>query len=300
MTDFIYKLDETDQIIKHGRTLSRLYMENPTEPYKNEFAEDYDEHSNLLKGGYIESKDILMISDKLDPFKWPAWVANGSTAAGDCRIPVNTRVQDSDLLNAKIISKNPAYVINSVVHDSELYNDCTNSTIINSKCSYVKDSTIRNSTVTGLLTFNSTITDSVITSKRQNYMKNANITRANYRGGLSGTFSDITNENLTRHHIYTNIDRGSGKLEGTQFDLLEDENGHLAIFGDAENVKTYEIYYDFGDTTKDEVLELLNRPMLDKALGNLKSIQLVESLQDMAVLTADDLAGLTTDTTITR
>lgn len=300
MTDFIYKLDETDQITKYGRTLSRLYMENPTEPYKKFFAEDYDEQANLLKGGYVESTDILIKSDKLDPLQWPAWVANGSTASGDCRIPVNTQIEGSDLLNVKIIPKRPATVLNSVVRDSVLYNDCMNSTIVNSTCSYVKDSTIRNSTVTGLLTVNSTITDSVITSKRQNYMKNANITRANYRGGLSGTFSDITNENLTRHHIYTNIDRGSSKLEGTQFDLLEDENGHLAIFGDAENVKTYEIYYDFGDTTKEDVLELLNRPMLDKTLGNLKSIRLVESLLDTVVLTADDLAGLTTDTTITR
>ena len=53
-----------------------------------------------------------------------------------------------------------------------------------------------------------------------------------------------------------------------QFDLLEDENGHLAIFGDAENVITHHTYYDFGDTTKEDVLELLNQPMLDKTLGN--------------------------------
>lgn len=30
MNDFQYRLDETDQIIKNGHTLSRLYMENPT------------------------------------------------------------------------------------------------------------------------------------------------------------------------------------------------------------------------------------------------------------------------------
>ena len=295
MSDFKYKLDETDQIMKHGRTLSRLYMENPTEPYKEDFAKDYDEEANLLKGGYVESTDMLMTSDKLDPFKWPAWVANGSTAAGDCRIPVNTRVLNSDLLNAKMVSKQPAYIIDSTVHDSTLYNDCMDSTVMNSTSGYVKDSTITNSTVTGLLTVNSTITDSVITSKRQNYLRNADITRADYRGALSGTFSDITNDNLTRHHIYTNIDRGNGKLTGMQFDLLEDENGHLAIFGDAENVNTHQTYYDFGDTTKEEVLELLNQPMLDKTLGNPKSIRLVESLRGEAVLTNEDLMSLTDD-----
>lgn len=299
MSDFKYKLDETDQIEKHGHTLSRLYMENPTEPYKEYFAKDYDEEANLLKGGYVESTDILLTSDKLDPFKWPAWVANGSTAAGDCRIPVNTRIENSDVLNVKVISKRPADVVNSTVYDSTLYDDCTNSTVMNSTCGYVKDSTITNSTISGLLTSNSTITDSVIISKRQNYLRNADITRANYRGALSGTFSDITNDNLTRHPIYTNIDRGNGKLTGMQFDLLEDENGHLAIFGDAENVITHHTYYDFGDTTKEDVLELLNQPMLDKTLGNPKSIRLVEGLRGEAVLTNDDLAELTNDTTMT-
>ena len=299
MNDFTYKLDETDQIEKHGRILSRLYMENPTEPYKEYFAKDYDEEANLLKGGYVESTDMLMTSDKLDPFKWPAWVANGSTAAGDCRIPVNTRIENSDVLNVKMISKRPADIINSTVYDSTLYDDCTNSTVMNSTCGYVKDSTITNSTISGLLTSNSTITDSVITSKRQNYLRNADITRTNYRGALSGTFSDITNDNLTRHHIYTNIDRGNGKLTGMQFDLLEDENGHLAIFGDAENVITHHTYYDFGDTTKEDVLELLNQPMLDKTLGNPKSIQLVENLRGEVVITNEDLAELTTDTTMT-
>lgn len=299
MSDFKYKLDETDQITKHGRTLSRLYMENPTEPYKEYFAKDYDEEANLLKGGYVESTDMLMTSDKLDPFNWPAWVANGSTAAGDCHIPVNTRIENSDVLNVKMISKRPADIINSTVYDSTLYNDCTNSTVVNSTCGYVKDSTITNATISGLLTSNSTITDSVIISKRQNYLRNADITRANYRGALSGTFSDITNDNLTRHHIYTNIDRGNGKLTGMQFDLLEDENGHLAIFGDAENVMTHHTYYDFGDTTKEDVLELLNQPMLDKTLGNPKSIQLVENLRGDAVITNEDLAELTNDTTMT-
>lgn len=299
MSDFKYKLDETDQIEKYGRTLSHLYMENPTEPYKEYFANDYDEEANLLKGGYVESTDMLMTSDKLDPFKWPAWVANGSTAAGDCRIPVNTRIENSDVLNVKMISKRPADIINSTVYDSTLYDDCTNSTVMNSTCGYVKDSTITNSTISGLLTSNSTITDSVITSKRQNYLRNADITRANYRGALSGTFSDITNDNLTRHHIYTNIDRGNGKLTGMQFDLLEDENGHLAIFGDAENVIAHHTYYDFGDTTKEDVLELLNQPMLDKTLGNPKSIQLVENLRGEAVITNEDLAELTNDTTMT-
>lgn len=299
MSNFKYKLDETDQIEKYGRTLSRLYMENPTEPYKEYFAKDYDEEANLLKGGYVESTDMLMTSDKLDPFKWPAWVANGSTAAGDCRIPVNTRIENSDVLNVKMISKRPADILNSTVYDSTLYDDCTNSTVMNSTCGYVKDSTITNSTISGLLTSNSTITDSVITSKRQNYLRNADITRANYRGALSGTFSDITNDNLTRHHIYTNIDRGNGKLTGMQFDLLEDENGHLAIFGDAENVITHHTYYDFGDTTKEDVLELLNQPMLDKTLGNPKSIQLVENLRGEAVITNEDLAELTNDTTMT-
>lgn len=298
MNDFTYKLDETDQIEKYGRTLSRLYMENPTEPYKEYFAKDYDEEANLLKGGYVESTDMLMTSDKLDPFKWPAWVANGSTAAGDCRIPVNTRIENSDVLNVKMISKRPADIINSTVYDSTLYDDCTNSTVMNSTCGYVKDSTITNSTISGLLTSNSTITDSVITSKRQNYLRNADITRANYRGALSGTFSDITNDNLTRHHIYTNIDRGNGKLTGMQFDLLEDENGHLAIFGDAENVITHHTYYDFGDTTKEDILELLNQPMLDKTLGNPQSIQLVENLRGEAVITNEDLAELTNDTTM--
>lgn len=299
MSDFKYKLDETDQIMKHGRTLSRLYMENPTEPYKEYFAKDYDEEANLLKGGYVESTDMLMTSDKLDPFNWPAWVANGSTAAGDCHIPVNTRIENSDVLNVKMISKRPADIINSTVYDSTLYNDCTNSTVVNSTCGYVKDSTITNATISGLLTSNSTITDSVIISKRQNYLRNADITRANYRGALSGTFSDITNDNLTRHHIYTNINCGDGTLIGMQFDLLEDENGHLAIFGNAENVITHHTYYDFGDTTKEDVLELLNQPMLDKTLGNPKSIQLVENLRGDAVITNEDLAELTNDTTMT-
>lgn len=49
MSNFTYKLDETDQIMKHGRTLSRLYMENPTEPYKEYFAKDYDAEANLLR-----------------------------------------------------------------------------------------------------------------------------------------------------------------------------------------------------------------------------------------------------------
>ena len=163
----------------------------------------------------------------------------------------------------------------------------------------MKNSTITNSTVTGLLTSNSTITDSVITSKRQNYLKNADITRANYRGALSGTFSDITNDNLTRHHIYTNIDRGNGEITGMQFDLLEDENGHLAIFGDAENVITHKTYYDFGDTTKEEVLELLNQPMLNKTLGNPKSIQLVECLRGELLLTNNDINELTSNSELT-
>ena len=53
MNDFQYRLDETDQIIKNGHTLSRLYMENPTEPYKRFYSEDYDEHTNTLTGGYV-------------------------------------------------------------------------------------------------------------------------------------------------------------------------------------------------------------------------------------------------------
>lgn len=299
MNNFQYRLDKTDQIIKNGHTLSRLYMENPTEPYKRFYSEDYDEHTNTLTGGYVETTDMLITTDKLDPFKWPAWVANGSTAAGDCRIPVNTSIENSDILNVKIISNEPMNVINSTVHNSVLYADCTNSTVHNSKCGYVKNSTITNSTVTGLLTSNSTITDSVITSKRQNYLKNADITRANYRGALSGTFSDITNDNLTRHHIYTNIDRGNGEITGMQFDLLEDENGHLAIFGDAENVITHKTYYDFGDTTKEDVLELLNQPMLHKTLGNPKSIQLVEGLQGEILLTNDDINKITNDSELT-
>ena len=203
------------------------------------------------------------------------------------------------ILNVKIISNEPMNVINSTVHNSVLYADCTNSTVHNSKCGYVKNSTITNSTVTGLLTSNSTITDSVITSKRQNYLKNADITRANYRGALSGTFSDITNDNLTRHHIYTNIDRGNGEITGMQFDLLEDENGHLAIFGDAENVITHKTYYNFGDTTKEDVLELLNQPMLNKTLGNPKSIQLVEGLRGEMLLTNNDINEFTSKSELT-
>lgn len=129
MNDFQYRLDETDQIIKNGHTLSRLYMENPTEPYKRFYSEDYDEHTNTLTGGYVETTDML-ITDKLDPFKWPAWVANGSTAAGDSRIPVNTSIENSDILNVKIISNEPMNVINLTVHNSVLYADCTNSTYI--------------------------------------------------------------------------------------------------------------------------------------------------------------------------
>ena len=120
MNNFQYRLDKTDQIIKNGHTLSRLYMENPTEPYKRFYSEDYDEHTNTLTGGYVETTDML-ITDKLDPFKWPAWVANGSTAAGDCRIPVNTSIENSDILNVKIISNEPMNVINSTVHNSVLY-----------------------------------------------------------------------------------------------------------------------------------------------------------------------------------
>lgn len=84
-----------------------------------------------------------------------------------------------------------------------------------------------------------------------------------------------------------------------QFDLLEDENGHLAIFGDAENVITHKTYYDFGDTTKEEVLELLNQPMLHKTLGNPKSIQLVEGLQGEILLTNDDINKLTNNSELT-
>ena len=291
-----YRLDQNDQITKHVRTLYRLYMDHPDEHHKRVCANDYDKSTDVLKGGYIESLDVLTKPKTNIYTVYYPWVDSESTVSGDSRISAYTYVLQSDLHNTKANGASAGvcrqYIQNSVVHDSTV-SECVGSTITNSTCTRkVTASTITNSTLTKVVPKYSTIIDSTLTSKQMNFVVNANITRANYKGDLAGTYSDITNDNMTVHNVYVNIDRGPECHSGGQFQLLEDQFGHLAILGHEENRKTGEVYFTYGDTTKEAVLEFLNKPFKNKTIGTPKSIALVESLTGDTQLTQDDLNGL--------
>ena len=74
----------------------------------------------------------------------------------------------------------------------------------------------------------------------------------------------------------------------------------MATFGESTD-NNHEIPFPDGDTTKERLLEQLNKPFAvrpSRKVGNDRSIELVESLPSEAtdvVLSENDLADLTTD-----
>lgn len=126
------------------------------------------------------------------------------------------------------------------------------------------------------------------------------LTRVEHEGPLAGTWSDISKGDLTRYRIKYAIDRGPYRPTDDSFWLFQDKTGHMATFGESTD-NNGEIPFPDGDTTKERLLEQLNKPFAvrpSRKVGNDPSIALVESLPSEVtdiVLSENDLADLTTD-----
>lgn len=280
MTKVKYYLDETDQIEVDGHTLSRLYLaENPKPNSISHEAIFGEDNSHREMGGYIES--LANISSNMTGSGYFAWIDETSRVYGNTTVSRGARVIRSTVIDSNIAPNNGnAFVVDSVVKNSKV-SEVHESTIEDSTCTKeVWNSSIYNSNVKSEVVY-STMHDSTLTSTKYSKIAHANLTNVTHKGSLSGTFENISEGDISEHVLYCRTPWGTSD----SIKLLVDTNGHLAL---RNVISLPEGQYGIGDTTREELLDVLRTPLDGKTVGNAKSIALVEEL-DAPVLTDDDL-----------
>ena len=281
-----YYLDETDQIEVDGHTLSRLYLANVSinKKYMSSYAVYGKDNYYCEMGGYVESLDNL--SDEPDSIYQSgniAWVDAKSKVYGASKIQFGAQVDNSTILNSDVHCDSlvcDSVISNSkvkMVINSEIYNSCCQET--------VEKSTIRNSEVENY-TINSTITDSTITNIKYSMIINANLNNVEYYGSLSGTFSNVDEDDIERYQLsYRN-----------QFD--EKENMNLLVGPSSIAVmqlKQNKINFvngkviPVGDISLEELSSVLNEIVDEQPIGGKKALKLLDKLSEREVLTDSDL-----------
>ena len=281
-----YYLDETDQIEVDGHTLSRLYLAEVL--VENEFTSGYavfgEDNTGREMGGYVESLDN--ISNGTDCiFQSPeiVWVDEKSKVYGTSRIQSGVHICNSTIVSSDV--QYDSHVYDSIVSNSKV-KSVMNSEIYDSGCyDTVEKSIIKNSEVE-TYTINSTISDSAITDIKYARVINANLTNVEYHGALSGTFSNVREDNIERYQLsYRN-----------QFD--EKENMQLLV-GPSNmavmKLKQNEINFvngktiPVGDISLEELSTLLNEIVDEQPIGGKKALKLLDKLSEREILTDSDL-----------
>ena len=242
-------------------------------------SRDYTSHPNNLlvleklqdnagkkMGGYVESlKNIPRNLTTLDTI---AWVDENSKVYGKSRIRNGSLICNSTIVDSKVKPK--SVISDSMVTDSEV---CSvfDSTVVDSRCDEtignskvhnstieidVRNSTVRNSHISGTVFFEIVV--------------NANIYNVQHCGSLSGTFSDISLGDITKHRMGVVADAESGRVD--RFNLLQDPKGNFAL------------HQHF-----DELYNLLNRKLNGRTIGAESTLVTLNEIKESMVLTDSDL-----------
>lgn len=280
MTKVKYYLDETDQIEVDGHTLSRLYLaENPKPNSISHEAIFGEDNSNREMGGYIES--LANISSDMTGSGYFAWVDEASCVYGNSIVPCGARVIRSTVADSTILSNNGnAYVVDSTVKNSTV-SEVHESVVADSTCTReVWWSSVHNSTVKSEVSC-STVRNSTLTATKYSRILHADLNNVTHKGRLSGTFENISEGDISEHTLYCRTPWNTGD----SIKLLVGPEGNLAL---CDVISLPDGQHGVGDTTRDELLDVLRTPLGGKTVGNAKSIALVEELAS-PVLTDDDL-----------
>ena len=281
-----YYLDETDQIEVDGHTLSRLYLAEVL--VENEFTSGYavfgEDNTGRKMGGYVESLDN--ISNETDCiFQSPkiAWVDEKSKVYGTSRIQSGAHIYNSTIIDSSI--QYDECVHGSVISNSKV-KTVMNSEIYDSCCyDTVEDSVIKNSEV-DTYTINSTISDSTLTNIKYSRIINANLNNVEYHGSLSGTFSDVREDDIERYQLsYRN-----------QFDEKENMQllvgpSNIAVMQlEEQNIKLVNgETIPVGDITLEKLSSLMNEIVDEQPIGGKKALKLLDKLSEREILTDSDL-----------
>lgn len=281
-----YYLDETDQIEVDGHTLSRLYLAEVL--VENEFTSGYavfgEDNAGREMGGYVESLDN--ISNGTDCiFQSPkiAWVDEKSNVYGTSRIQSGARVDNSTIINSDV--HYDSLVCDSIVSNSKV------KTVINSEiydsCCYntVEESVIKNSEVE-TYTINSTISDSTLTDIKYSRIINANLTDVEYHGSLSGTFSNVREDDIERYQLsYRNQFNEKENMQ-----LLVGPSGTAVMQLRQQRVKLInDETIPVGDITLEKLSSLMNEIVDEQPIGGKKALKLLDKLSEREILTDSDL-----------
>ena len=200
---------------------------------------------------------------------------------GNSIVPCGARVIRSTVADSTILANNGnAYVVDSTVKNSTV-SEVHESVVVDSTCTReVWSSSIYNSSVKSEASC-STVRNSTLTSTKYSRILHADLNNVTHKGRLSGTFENISEGDISEHTLYCRTPWNTSD----SIKLLVDTNGHLAL---RNVISLPEGQYGIGDTTREELLDVLRTPLDGKTVGNAKSIALVEAL-DAPVLTDDDL-----------
>lgn len=138
----------------------------------------------------------------------------------------------------------------------------------------VRNSTVRNSHISGTGFFEIVV--------------NANIDNVQHCGSLSGTFSDISLGDITKHRMGVVADAESGRVD--RFNLLQDTKGNFALHQHSISaVRLGDTFIEQGDIDFDELYTLLNRELNGKPIGHGPTLDTLNEIKESMVLTDSDL-----------
>lgn len=286
-----YYLDEADQIIVDGHTLSRLYLADAVpDPFNpagfSKYAIFGEDNTNRAMGGYIENLDIL--SKNVSAIDEPTWVHANSKVYGDSELAPGVMIHNSTVVDSKVTN----HTHTSMVFDSTIVgstvDEVRNSTIIDSiSTKPVKSSTIENSTIQSQ-TYNSTVKNSTLTGTKSSHIKRANLENVTYHGSIAGTFSNIQQNDIKTHSISVHDDYNYDYIY--QVNLFEGPNGKFAMSDNDEYYKELpdNLQVPNGDIKLNEVYDILTHEIDGGTIGTPESIKKVKSIQERQVLTDSD------------
>ena len=235
-------------------------------------------------GGYVESlKNIPRNLTTLDTI---AWVDENSKVYGKSRIRNGSLICNSTIVDSKVKPK--SVISDSVVTNSEV---CSvfNSTVADSRCDEtIGNSKVHNSTIE-IDVHNSTVRNSHISSTPFfEIVVNANIDNVQHCGSLSGTFSDISLGDITKHRMGVVADSESGRVD--RFNLLQDTKGNFALHQHSISaVRLGDTVVEQGDVDFDELYNLLNRKLNGRTIGAESTLVTLNEIKESMVLTDSDL-----------
>lgn len=282
-----YYLDKSDRIEVDGHTLSRLYLSQKQSISHRDIASSQlaifgKDNTDKKMGGYVESlKNIPRNQTTLDTI---SWVDENSKVYGKSRIRNGSLICNSTIVDSEVKPK--SVISDSVVTDSEV---CSvfNSTVVDSRCDEtVGNSKVHNSTIE-IDIRNSTVRNSHISSTLFfEIVVNANLDNVQHCGSLSGTFSDISSGDITKHRM--GVVAESGRVN--RFNLLQDTKGNFALHQHAiRAVRLGDTVVEQGDIDFDELYNLLNRKLNGRTIGDESTLVTLNEIKESMVLTDSDL-----------